>query len=117
MPFDVGDIHWAELDGYRGTEQGGRRPVLIVSEPFYNARSNRVIVCPISSRARGWKTEVVLPEGFAVAGVILTDQIRALDRESRLFDFIAPVPAAQLRTVRHVLGLLLGIAPALAEAS
>jgi mRNA interferase MazF len=109
VPLDVGDLHWAELDGYRGTEQGGRRPVLIVSESFYNLRSNRVIVCPVSSRARGWKTEVALPERFPVSGVILTDQIRALDRSARLFDFIAALPGPQLRTVRHVLGLILGI--------
>jgi mRNA interferase MazF len=112
VPPDVGDIHWAELDGFRGTEQGGRRPVLIVSERFYNVRSNRVIVCPVSSRARGWKTEVALPGGFALSGVILTDQIRALDRAARLFDFIAVLPAPELQTVRHVLGLLLGIAVA-----
>ena len=52
MPFNAGDIHWAELDGFRGTEQGGRRPVLILSENFYNQRSKRVIACPISSRSR-----------------------------------------------------------------
>lgn len=117
MPFDVGDLHWAELDGYRGTEQGVRRPVLIVSEPFYNQRSNRVIVCPVSSRARGWKTEVMLPPGLPVAGVVLTDQIRALDRAARLFDFIAVLPGPQLRTVRHVLGLVLGIVPPPPDAS
>ena len=38
MPLETGDLHWADLDGYRGTEQGGRRPVLIVSENFYNSR-------------------------------------------------------------------------------
>ena len=112
MPFNAGDIHWAELDGFRGTEQGGRRPVLILSENFYNQRSKRVIACPISSRSRGWKTEVPLPAMLPVAGIILTDQIRTLDRASRLFDFICVLPAPQMATVRGIIGLLLGILPA-----
>jgi len=110
VPLEPGDLHWAELDGYQGTEQGGRRPVLIISERFYNERSNRVIVCPVSTRERGWKTEVKLAEDSPVQGVILTDQIRALDRKLRIFDFIARISDDQLSDVRTVLGLILGIA-------
>lgn len=110
MPLEPGDLYWAELDGFQGTEQGGRRPVLIVSERFYNDRSNRVIVCPVSTRERGWKTEVKLADHLPVKGVILTDQIRALDRKLRIFDFIARISFDQLADVRAVLGLILGTA-------
>jgi len=109
VPFECGDLHWADLDGYVGTEQGGRRPIVIVSENFYNSRSNRVIVCPISSRARGWATEVKLSDGLPISGVILADQIRALDRKARIFDYIAHVPDADMAAVRDVIGLLMGI--------
>ena len=109
MPFDAGDLYWAELDGYQGTEQGGRRPVLIVSERFYNDRSNRVIVCPVSTRERGWKTEVRLAEDLPVKGVVLTDQIRALDRQLRLFGFIARLSDENLAEVKNLLGLILGL--------
>lgn len=108
MPFDAGDLYWAELDGYQGTEQGGRRPVLIVTERFYNDRSNRVIVCPVSTRERGWKTEVRLAENLPIKGVVLTDQIRALDHQLRLFGFIARLSDENLAEVRNVLGLILG---------
>ncbi|MCZ8106697.1 MAG: type II toxin-antitoxin system PemK/MazF family toxin [Burkholderiales bacterium] len=117
MPLDVGDIHWAELDGFRGTEQGGRRPVLIVSQSFYNVRSSRVIVCPISTRSRGWKTEIALPGSLAVTGVVLADQIRALDRSTRIFDFIDALPESHMGIVRQVLALLLGIMPPAPEAA
>ena len=109
VPFESGDLHWADLDGFVGTEQGGRRPVLIVSENFYNLRSNRVFVCPISSRARGWATEVKLSDGLPISGVILADQIRALDRKARIFDYIAHIPAVDMAAVRDVIALLLGI--------
>jgi mRNA interferase MazF len=109
VPLEAGDLYWAELDGYQGTEQGGRRPVLIVSERFYNDRSNRVIVCPVSTRERGWKTEVKLAEDLPVKGVVLTDQIRALDRQLRLFSFIARLSDENLAEVKNVLGLILGL--------
>ncbi len=109
MPLESGDLHWADLDGFRGTEQGGRRPVLIVSENFYNSRSKRVIICPVSSRARGWETEIKLSVGLPITGVILTDQIRVIGHNLRIFDFIARVPESDMQAVRDVLGLLLGI--------
>ena len=45
-----GDIRWADLDPVRGREQGGRRPVLIVSESVFNERSGTVIAMAISSQ-------------------------------------------------------------------
>jgi hypothetical protein len=37
-PLLRGDIVWADLDPARGSEQAGRRPVLILSEDVFNAR-------------------------------------------------------------------------------
>jgi mRNA interferase MazF len=44
-----GDIYWAELDPVIGHEQGGRRPVLIVSRTVFNDRSGTVIAVAITS--------------------------------------------------------------------
>lgn len=38
-----GDIYWADLNPVRGSEQGGLRPVLILSQDVFNARSGTVI--------------------------------------------------------------------------
>ena len=45
-----GDIYWAELDPTRGNEQAGRRPVLILSQDVFNARSGTVIAVAITSQ-------------------------------------------------------------------
>lgn len=45
-----GDIVWADLDPARGSEQAGRRPVLILSEDVFNARSGTVIALAITSQ-------------------------------------------------------------------
>ncbi len=41
---------WAELGPVRGTEQAGRRPVLVISDDVFNARSGTVIAMAVTSQ-------------------------------------------------------------------
>src|SRR5260221_5071956 len=45
-----GDILWADLNPVRGREQAGLRPVVILSEDVFNARSGTVIAMAITSQ-------------------------------------------------------------------
>lgn len=45
-----GEIRWADLNPVRGSEQGGLRPVLILSQDVFNARSGTVIGLAITSQ-------------------------------------------------------------------
>ncbi len=45
-----GDIHWADLNPVVGSEQGGLRPVLILSQDVFNERSGTVIAVAITSQ-------------------------------------------------------------------
>jgi mRNA interferase MazF len=45
-----GDVVWADLDPVRGHEQGGLRPVVVISDDVFNARSGTVIVMAITSQ-------------------------------------------------------------------
>ena len=45
-----GDIVWADLDPTRGHEQSGRRPVLVISQAVFNARSGTVIAIALTSQ-------------------------------------------------------------------
>ena len=45
-----GDIHWADLNPVIGSEQGGFRPVLILSQNIFNDRSGTVIAVAITSQ-------------------------------------------------------------------
>ncbi len=47
-----GDIHWANLNPVIGSEQGGLRPVLILSHNVFNERSGTVIAVAITSQAQ-----------------------------------------------------------------
>jgi len=45
-----GDIFWADLNPVIGSEQGGFRPVLILSHDIFNDRSGTVIAVAITSQ-------------------------------------------------------------------
>jgi mRNA interferase MazF len=45
-----GDINWADLNPVIGSEQGGFRPVLILSHNIFNDRSGTVIAVAITSQ-------------------------------------------------------------------
>jgi len=45
-----GEIRWAELDPTQGSEQAGRRPVVILSEDIFNERSGTVVAMAITSQ-------------------------------------------------------------------
>ncbi len=106
---DAGDIHWADLDPVLGSEQAGRRPVLVISPRSLHEVSRRALICPITSRMFAWTTTVTLPEGLRVSGSVLADQIRAVDRAARLHDFIERAPESVVAEVRGKLGVILGI--------
>jgi mRNA interferase MazF len=80
----------AVLDPIRGSEQAGRRPVLVVSREQINQLLSVVNVIPLTSRKSEARTvypnEVLLPAGTAglrVDSIALCYQIRTLDK-SRL---------------------------------
>lgn len=45
-----GDIYWADLNPVIGSEQGGQRPVLVLSENVFNERSGTVIAVALTSQ-------------------------------------------------------------------
>src|SRR6266700_3483669 len=72
----------AVLDPVIGSEQGGLRPVLVVSENEFNAVVPRVTVLPLTSTRRElYPSEVLLSAGTAGVGrdsIIMAHQIRTI---------------------------------------
>ena len=102
-----GDIVWVSFTPQAGHEQAGRRPGLVLSPAEYNGRTGLALLCPITSRAKGYFFEVSLPSGLSVTGVVLADQVRNLDwriRDAR-FECYAP-PDVVDRVRRMAMSLL-----------
>jgi mRNA interferase MazF len=78
-----GDIVWLSFDPPAGHEQRGRRPALVLSPAAYNRKVGLALVCPVTSREKGYPFEVALPRGLPVDGVILADHVRSVDWRTR----------------------------------
>jgi mRNA interferase MazF len=102
-----GDAVWVSLSPQRGHEQAGRRPALVVSPAAYNGKVGLAILCPITSRVKGYPFEVALPRDGAVNGAVLADQVKSLDWRARQAEFLCRVPAAVTAEVLEKLGVLL----------
>ncbi len=89
---DRGDFVWISFDPQAGHEQAGRRPALVLSPKSYNAPAGLALVCPITSRAKRYPFEVVLPPGLAIIGVVLADHAKSLDWQARRITFVETAP-------------------------
>lgn len=104
---DRGDAIWLEFTPQAGHEQSGRRPALVLSPRAYNQKVGLVLVCPITSQAKGYPFEVAVPAGLKVGGVVLADQVKSLDWVARKAVFIDTLPKAVVRdTLQLTLTLL-----------
>ncbi|MCJ2130492.1 type II toxin-antitoxin system PemK/MazF family toxin [Methylobacterium sp. E-045] len=106
---DAGDIVWVDFRPTLGREQSGVRPALVLTARGFHQRNATAIVCAVTSNVTAWPTKVVLPDGLGVAGAVLCDQIRCVDRSMRGFRKIGTVPPDVLDDVRRTVATLLGL--------
>jgi mRNA interferase MazF len=87
-----GDFIWLNFDPQSGREQMGKRPALVVSHTEFNQQRGFILVCPVSNTKRKNPFYVTIPDGEAVTGVLMADQLRSLDYKSRGAELIATCP-------------------------
>jgi mRNA interferase MazF len=109
-----GDVFWAYLDPTLGSEQAGRRPVVVVSrDAIHNATSIAVVV-PLTNRVNKQhiyhsQVEIRRDEGGLKAdSVALCEQVRAISKE-RLREFLGHLGAARIAQVDAALKVALDL--------
>lgn len=78
-----GDIIYLDFNPQLGHEQKGRRPAIVVSNNLYNKYCNLTFVCPITSTDNKHPFHVSLNKETKTHGVILCEQLKALDLTKR----------------------------------
>ena len=105
-----GEIYWADLDPTLGHEQAGRRPVLVLSEDVFNARSGTVIAVAVTSqepRAAFPLTHEIVGAGLPKRSWVKISQIRTLSVQ-RLGSKIGSATAEEVAAVLDGLNEILG---------
>ncbi|WP_202221785.1 type II toxin-antitoxin system PemK/MazF family toxin [Okeania sp. KiyG1] len=67
------DIVWINFNPQSGREQTGSGPVLVVSSSRYNPLVGLALVCPITTKVKGFMFEIKIPEGLEISGVVLAN--------------------------------------------
>ena len=98
-----GDAVLISLNPRAGHEQAGRRPAVVVSSAAYNKKVGLALLCPITSRTKGYPFEALIPPGLKIGGAVLSDQVKCLYCKARNVTFICKLPAL---VVGEVLGKL-----------
>ena len=102
-----GDLVWLNFTPQSGHEQAGKRPAIILSPAEYNRKTSLVIVCPITSKIKGYPFEVKIM-GEKITGVVLSDQVKSLDWRARDAAYIETVQVETLIEIQEKLLALLG---------
>lgn len=104
---NCGDILWIAFNPQAGHEQDGRRPAVVLSPASYNSKVGLALLCPITTRIKGYPFEVQLPEGMKINGAILADHVKSLDWKIRQAEFICRLPTTTVDEVLQKLNTLL----------
>ena len=84
--FRRGEIYFADLDPHYGSEQGGKRPVIVIQNNTGNKFAPTVIVAAVTSKVSkkpNQLTHVLIEKNpaFSRPSVVLLEQIFTIDKE------------------------------------
>ena len=91
-----------------GVEQKGRRPALVLSEKAFNHFGIAYCI-PVTTKVKGFKIEIPLPDDLDTKGVILTNQLSAYDWRQRNVEYRENVAENILVKTGSILKVLLGL--------
>ncbi len=107
-----GELYYADLNPTIGSEQGGIRPVLIISNNIGNKHSPTVIVAAITSKAMkaALPTHCLLNahNGLEKNSIVLLEQIRTLDKQ-RLKEYVGTLDQLNIQKVNQALAISIGL--------
>ena len=113
MTITRGDVVLCDLNPVIGTEQAGRRPVVILQIDRANAVSPHTIIAPFTTRIRRalLPSHVFVPAGvggLSQDSVVLCEQIRVIDR-ARIIRDIGHLDDIYMEELVEALCTILGL--------
>ncbi len=107
-----GDLYWVDFGVPRGSEQGGRRPALVIQNDTGNASSPTTIIAAITSRKKHsypFHVEISAAEsGLPKDSIVLLEQLVTVN-QSRLIGYIGTLPDPTMDAVNAAIEFSLGL--------
>lgn len=110
-----GELYLADLDPVIGSEQGARRPVVIIQNDIGNRFSPTTIVAAITSRVgdKVYPTEVKIKKGtggLKKESLVLLNQIKTIDKR-RLESRLGSLEPEIMHEIDKAIKISLGLVP------
>jgi mRNA interferase MazF len=87
-----GDIIKVNFNPQKGHEQAGYRPAVVISNNFFNQKTNLAILCPITNTNNYFPLHIPLDDRTQTTGVILCEHVRTLDLNARAYMVVEQLP-------------------------
>src|SRR5690554_1183378 len=104
------EIWLTNLNPNKGREQNGVRPVVVISGNLMNEHLDVVITCPLTSKIKNYKGNVVLEpnvkNGLSQPSEILTFHLRSMSKE-KLIEKVGKISATELKEIKECLNDIL----------
>ena len=113
MSIKRGNVFYVDLDPTKGSEQAGRRPVLVIQNDIGNDHAPTVIVAPFTTKklSKEYPTNVYVAKsagGLKENSTVLLSQIRTIDK-ARLERKVCNLQAGIMQKVDDAISVSLGL--------
>lgn len=107
MDIKRGDVYYADLSPVMGEEEGGTRPVLVISND--NSKGT-IIIAAITSKSISGECPAVVPfnNGGLFPYTILLNHLRTIDKR-RLKEFVSSLNPELMQEINKALCISLGL--------
>jgi len=98
-----GSIIKIDFNPVIGSEQGGLRPAVVISNNFVISKTNIIYVCPITTKQGKTALNVLLDQKTATQGAVLCAHCKAVDLKKRQYTVIEELPNDKLNEILDTL--------------
>ncbi len=97
-----GDIIKINFNPQKGHEQAGYRPAVVISNNFFNKKTNLAILCPITNTDNKFPLHIPLDDRTKTTGVVLCEHVKTVDLNARPYVVVEKIPDDILSNVIDV---------------
>lgn len=105
-----GEIWEMYFDPVKGSEQGGRRPAVIISGNLVNQYLHVVIVCPLTTKIKNYKGNLIIEpttkNGLEDISEVMTFHVRSVSKD-RLKTKLGEIPMKDVEFIKSTLNDIL----------
>ena len=87
-----GDIIKINFNPQKGHEQAGYRPAVVISNGFFNKKTNLAILCPITNTDNKFPLHIPLDNRTQTTGVVLCEHVKTVELNARPYTVVEKIP-------------------------